>query len=58
LDIIDKHRLLITFLRSSYIASGVTSKPATRGRLKTGHGEWPKTSVVLPCRGGFGQGRI
>jgi hypothetical protein len=41
-----------------FAASGVTSKPATRGRLKTGHGEWPKTSVVLPCRGGFGQGRI
>ena len=32
------------------IASVVTSKPAMRGRLKTGHGEWPKTGFVLPRR--------
>jgi dTMP kinase len=30
--------------------SVVTSKPAMRGRLKTGHVEWPKTGSVLPCR--------
>jgi hypothetical protein len=35
--------------------SVVTSKPAMRGRLKTGHGEWPKTGFVLPCRSGFGK---
>ena len=37
------------------VASVVTSKPAMRGRLKTGHGEWPKTGSVLPCRSGFGK---
>ena len=38
-------------------ASVVTLKPAMRGRLKTGHGEWPKTGVVLPCRSGSWQVR-
>jgi hypothetical protein len=36
-------------------ASMVTAKPAMRGRLKTGHVEWPKTGVVLPCRTEFGK---
>ncbi len=35
--------------------SMVTAKPAMRGRLKTGHVEWPKTGVVLPCRSEFGK---
>lgn len=41
----------------SYVLSTsvVTSKPAMRGRLKTGHGEWPKTGFVLPCRSWFGK---
>jgi len=29
-----------------------------RGRLKTGHGEWPETGVALPCRSVLWQGRI
>jgi hypothetical protein len=37
------------------LASMVTAKPAMRGRLKTGHVEWPKTGVVLPCRTEFGK---
>ena len=36
-------------------ASVVTSKPAMRGRLKTGHGEWPETGFVLPRRRWFGK---
>jgi hypothetical protein len=35
--------------------SMVTANPAMRGRLKTGHVEWPKTGVVLPCRSEFGK---
>ena len=45
-------------LGTDTVASVVTSKPAMRGRLKTGHVEWPKTVVVLPCRSGLWQGRI
>ena len=35
--------------------SVVTSKPAMRGRLKTGHGEGPETGFVLPRRRWFGK---
>jgi hypothetical protein len=36
----------------AYFYSGLDTM---RGRLKTGHGEWPKTGFVLPCRSGFGK---
>jgi hypothetical protein len=42
-------------LENHAAASMVTAKPAMRGRLKTGHVEWPKTGVVLPCRTEFGK---
>lgn len=32
------------------LASVVTLKPATCGRLKTGQRDWPKTDFLLPCR--------
>ncbi len=42
-------------IRGLPVPSVVTLKPAMRGRLKTGHGEWPKTVLFYPAEVGSGK---